>query len=176
MCAGISRSSLSGRLTILRQDCAKYLNGRGVGARYDGTFSGSTRVGSCTGLTGATSTFSAAYKTFLRQMFEAQTITFEKNARGWIYCALRQWRRVCRADVRLQGRGRRRSRTSGATRRASRAGGSRRTPGRDSIPPSAAERTRTCRFLGFLALCISRSWNTTRRRGCYKHRPDTFLT
>jgi glucan 1,3-beta-glucosidase len=25
-------------------DCAKYLNGRGVGSRYDGTYPGSTRV------------------------------------------------------------------------------------------------------------------------------------
>ena len=42
-------------------------------------------MGSCTGLTGATSGFSASYKTFLRQMFEAQTSTFENNGQGWIY-------------------------------------------------------------------------------------------
>lgn len=53
-------------------DCAKYLNGRGVGARYDGSFPGSTRVGSCNGFTGSGSTFSASYKTFLRQFWEAQ--------------------------------------------------------------------------------------------------------
>ncbi|KZW00959.1 exo-beta-1,3-glucanase [Exidia glandulosa HHB12029] len=74
-----------GEWTTAATDCAKYLNGRGTGARYDGTLSGSPRVGSCTGLTGSTSTFSSAYKTFLRQMFEAQTITFERNANGWIY-------------------------------------------------------------------------------------------
>src|SRR6266511_1231697 len=34
-------------------DCAKSLNGRGLGSRYDGTFPGSSRVGSCVGLTGS---------------------------------------------------------------------------------------------------------------------------
>ncbi|KAF8808111.1 glycoside hydrolase family 5 protein [Phlegmacium glaucopus] len=71
-------------------DCAKYLNGRGVGARYDGTYPGSTRVGSCQGLTGQASTFSDDYKTFLRQYWEAQVITYEK-AQGWV-----QW--TWRAD------------------------------------------------------------------------------
>ncbi|KAH7927594.1 glycoside hydrolase family 5 protein [Leucogyrophana mollusca] len=64
-------------------DCATYLNGRGIGARYDGSFSGSTRVGSCTGLTGSASTFSSSYKTFLRQFWEAQVISYEKGD-GWL--------------------------------------------------------------------------------------------
>ncbi|KAI0783083.1 exo-beta-1,3-glucanase [Abortiporus biennis] len=72
-----------GEWTPAATDCAKYLNGRGVGARYDGTFSGSTRVGSCTGLTGSSSSFSSSYKTFLRQYWEAQTITYEKGS-GWV--------------------------------------------------------------------------------------------
>lgn len=53
-------------------DCAESLNGRGVGSRYDGTYPGSTKVGSCTGFTGSASTFSSSYKTFLRQFWEAQ--------------------------------------------------------------------------------------------------------
>ncbi|KZS93506.1 glycoside hydrolase family 5 protein [Sistotremastrum niveocremeum HHB9708] len=65
-------------------DCAKYLNGRGIGARYDGSYSGSPKVGSCTGLTGAASSFSSSYKTFLRQYWEAQVIAFERGAQGWI--------------------------------------------------------------------------------------------
>jgi aryl-phospho-beta-D-glucosidase BglC (GH1 family) len=64
-------------------DCAKYLNGRGVGSRYDGTYAGSTRVGSCSGLTGNAASFSASYKAFLRQTWEAQVITYEKGS-GWI--------------------------------------------------------------------------------------------
>lgn len=76
-----------GEWTPAMTDCAKYLNGRGVGARYDGTRDNAPKVGSCSGLTGKASTFSSSYKTFLRQMWEAQTITFEKG-QGWI-----QW--VC---------------------------------------------------------------------------------
>lgn len=72
-----------GEWTPAMTDCAKYLNGRGAGARYDGSYPGSTRVGSCTGLTGSASTFSASYKTFLRQMWESQVQTFEKG-QGWI--------------------------------------------------------------------------------------------
>jgi aryl-phospho-beta-D-glucosidase BglC (GH1 family) len=72
-----------GEWTPAANDCAKYLNGRGVGSRYDGSYPGSTRVGSCNGLTGRASTFSSSYKTFLRQYWEAQTITYEK-AQGWI--------------------------------------------------------------------------------------------
>lgn len=64
-------------------DCATYLNGRGNGARYDGSFPGSTYVGSCTGLTGSASTFSSSYKTFLRQFWEAQVISYEKS-NGWL--------------------------------------------------------------------------------------------
>ena len=65
-------------------DCAKYLNGRGTGSRYNGTLNdGFKGVGSCTGLTGKASTFSDSYKTFLRQFWEAQAITYGK-AQGWI--------------------------------------------------------------------------------------------
>jgi glucan 1,3-beta-glucosidase len=72
-----------GEWTPATADCAKYLNARGVGSRYEGTYPGSSRVGSCTGLTGSAASFSQSYKTFLRQMWEAQVITYEK-ASGWI--------------------------------------------------------------------------------------------
>ncbi|KIM47526.1 glycoside hydrolase family 5 protein [Hebeloma cylindrosporum] len=72
-----------GEWTPAANDCAKYLNGRGVGSRFEGSFPGSTRVGSCTGLTGKASSFSSSYKTFLRQYWEAQVMTYEK-AQGWI--------------------------------------------------------------------------------------------
>src|SRR5215471_5208517 len=55
-----------GEWSPARTDCAKYLNGRGVGSRYDGTFPGSERLGSCYGITGKVSTFSSSYKKFLR--------------------------------------------------------------------------------------------------------------
>ncbi|KAG6910487.1 hypothetical protein DXG01_009906 [Tephrocybe rancida] len=88
---GSSLSSFSlwvivGEWTPAATDCAKYLNGRGIGSRYDGSFPGSSRVGSCTGLTGKASSFSSAYKTFLRQYWEAQTSTYEQG-QGWIQWA-----------------------------------------------------------------------------------------
>ncbi|KAH7910928.1 glycoside hydrolase family 5 protein [Hygrophoropsis aurantiaca] len=64
-------------------DCAVYLNGRGVGARYDGSYPGSSYIGSCTGQSGSASTFSSSYKTFLRQFWEAQVISYEKGD-GWL--------------------------------------------------------------------------------------------
>ncbi|KAF7972591.1 hypothetical protein HWV62_17392 [Athelia sp. TMB] len=72
-----------GEWTPAATDCAKYLNGRGVGARYDGSYSGSTKVGSCTGLTGNTSGFSSSYKTFLGKYWQAQVEAFEAGS-GWI--------------------------------------------------------------------------------------------
>ncbi|KAF8167368.1 exo-beta-1,3-glucanase [Crassisporium funariophilum] len=66
-------------------DCAKYLNGRHVGSRYDGSYPGTegSPVGSCNGLTGKASGFSESYKTFLGKYWEAQVVTAEK-VQGWI--------------------------------------------------------------------------------------------
>lgn len=65
--------TIVGEWTPAMTDCAKYLNGRGVGARYDGSISqGAQRYGSCEGLTGPGSSFSEDYKNFLRQTWEAQ--------------------------------------------------------------------------------------------------------
>ncbi|KAK1224186.1 hypothetical protein PQX77_012926 [Marasmius sp. AFHP31] len=75
--------TIVGEWTPAANDCARYLNGRGVGIRYEGTYPGSFRVGSCSGLTGRASSFSNDYKTFLRQHWEAQVTTYEK-ADGWI--------------------------------------------------------------------------------------------
>jgi len=76
--------TIVGEWTPAMTDCAKYLNGRGVGARYDGTYGGSSRaVGSCKGKTGSGASFGESYRRFLRQMWEAQVVTFEK-ASGWI--------------------------------------------------------------------------------------------
>ncbi|KAF9262542.1 exo-1,3-beta-glucanase [Marasmius fiardii PR-910] len=72
-----------GEWTPAANDCARYLNGRGIGSRYDGSFPGSTRVGSCSGFTGRASSFSNDYKTFLRQHWEAQVFAAEQGE-GWI--------------------------------------------------------------------------------------------
>lgn len=65
-------------------DCANNLNGRGVGNRYEGTYPGSSRIGSCEGFTGKASSFSNDYKTFLRQYWEAQVMTYERYGEGWL--------------------------------------------------------------------------------------------
>ncbi|EGN93094.1 glycoside hydrolase family 5 protein [Serpula lacrymans var. lacrymans S7.3] len=67
--------TIVGEWTPAATDCATYLNGRGIGARYDGSYPGSTYVGR--------SSFSSTYKTFLRQFWEAQVISYEKGA-GWL--------------------------------------------------------------------------------------------
>jgi glucan 1,3-beta-glucosidase len=59
-------------------DCARNINGRGKGARYDGTLDG-TYVGDCAPFTGSGANFSSDYKAFLRQFWEAQ-VTCELSA------------------------------------------------------------------------------------------------
>ncbi|KAF8335350.1 glycoside hydrolase family 5 protein [Cantharellus anzutake] len=76
--------TIVGEWTTTPYDCAKYVNDRGLGSRYDGTYPGSQIHGVCGPFTGSSSVFSSAYKTFMRQFFEAQTSSFEKAA-GWIY-------------------------------------------------------------------------------------------
>ena len=72
-----------GEWSLAKTDCARYLNGRGVGARYDGSKQGSSSKGSCAGKSGSGAHFTSQYKTFLRKFWEAQTISYEKG-QGWI--------------------------------------------------------------------------------------------
>ncbi|TFK40345.1 glycoside hydrolase family 5 protein [Crucibulum laeve] len=68
-------------------DCAQWLNGRGVGARWDGTwFPGPTSQvhGSCTNFTGSYQGFSGDYKTFLRRYWEVQ-VEIGENIQGWVF-------------------------------------------------------------------------------------------
>lgn len=73
-----------GEWTTAFTDCAKNLNGRDIGSRYDGTYPGSSRVGSCSPFTGSGANFSSDYKAFLRRFWEAQVTSFEAGS-GWIY-------------------------------------------------------------------------------------------
>lgn len=75
-----------GEWTTAPTDCAKYLNGRGVGSRWDGTYYGGSvpAFGSCYGITGSHWTFSDEYKAFMRKYWEAQVSVAEK-ANGWIF-------------------------------------------------------------------------------------------
>ena len=71
----------SGALT----DCAKYLNGKGLGARYDGTYEGSSKIGSCEGkYQGTVAALSAEDKENIRRFIEAQVEVYE-HRNGWLF-------------------------------------------------------------------------------------------
>ncbi|TFK72886.1 glycoside hydrolase family 5 protein [Pluteus cervinus] len=67
-------------------DCTQWLNGRGIGSRWDNSFAPSTGQfhGSCNGWTGDWHTFSDDYKTFLRKYWEVQVFMGE-SIQGWVY-------------------------------------------------------------------------------------------
>lgn len=70
-------------------DCAQWLNGRGVGARYDGTYNyngmTSSYIGSCEGFTnGTVAGLGTAKQQNIRRFIEAQMDTYER-AEGWIW-------------------------------------------------------------------------------------------
>ncbi|EPQ54092.1 glycoside hydrolase [Gloeophyllum trabeum ATCC 11539] len=73
-----------GEWTTAVTDCATWLNGRGVGARWDGSMDVGQTFGSCAGYTGDQGGWSDSYKTFLRRYWEAQVAVAEA-ASGWIY-------------------------------------------------------------------------------------------
>ncbi|KAB5589922.1 Glucan 1,3-beta-glucosidase [Ceratobasidium theobromae] len=77
--------TIVGEWTTSPTDCAKYLNGRDIGARYDGTYPGSTKLGECGPFTGARDHFSPEFKAFMREYYEAQVTAFERNGAGWFY-------------------------------------------------------------------------------------------
>jgi len=72
--------ALGGEWSLATNDCGQYLNGVGLGARYDGSYEGSTRVGSCDPFTDA-SRFSDAYKLQLRQLMRS----YQDGIRNWFF-------------------------------------------------------------------------------------------
>lgn len=87
MASGLSQSNSAiwtfvGEFSPAPTDCAPRLNGQGIGARYDGSFPDSPRIGSCQGKSGSSKSFSGAYKTSLARFFEVQTSVYE-TASGW---------------------------------------------------------------------------------------------
>lgn len=81
--------TIAGEWTGAQTDCAKWLNGRGVGARYDGTYNnngqGSSYIGSCDGkYTGTVAGLGLADHNNIQSFIQAQMTAFEKAA-GWIF-------------------------------------------------------------------------------------------
>ncbi|PBP25867.1 glucan 1,3-beta-glucosidase precursor [Diplocarpon rosae] len=65
-------------------DCAPALNGYGIGARYDGTYSGSTYVGSCADKNNIAN-WNETFKGDMRGYLEAQLSAFERQTQGWVF-------------------------------------------------------------------------------------------
>jgi len=87
--ASNNKWTISGEWSGALTDCAKWLNGRGIGARYDGTYNkggqGSSYIGSCDGkYTGSVEGLSDADRANIKRYIEAQFVAFEK-ADGWIF-------------------------------------------------------------------------------------------
>lgn len=83
--ASTGKPTISGEWTGGITDCAKWLNGKNKGARYDGTLEGSTKIGDCTGKsTGSVAGLSSDDKNNVGRFIEAQLDAFEK-ASGWIF-------------------------------------------------------------------------------------------
>lgn len=80
---GADKWTIIGEWSGAMTDCAKYLNGYRVGARYDGTFKDSTYVGSCNNQDMAS--WSQAMRDDTRGYIEAQLEAFEAQAQGWIF-------------------------------------------------------------------------------------------
>lgn len=82
--AGVNKWTISGEWTGAMTDCAKWLNGRGEGARYDGTYEGSYYIGSCEGkATGTVAGLSEEDKRGIAAFIQAQIVAYEK-ADGWV--------------------------------------------------------------------------------------------
>ncbi|KAG0292662.1 hypothetical protein BGZ98_002504 [Dissophora globulifera] len=78
--------TMVGEFSVAVNDCATYLNGVGVGYRWDGTFPGSVAHSANSTCTheNDVSTYSAQYKQFLTDFFSAQLDAFEQGA-GWFF-------------------------------------------------------------------------------------------
>lgn len=81
---GADKWTFVGEWTGAMTDCAKYLNGFGVGARYDGTYPGTTKVGDCSWQNDV-SKWSQQYKDQTRAYIEAQMTAYEAKTQGWIW-------------------------------------------------------------------------------------------
>lgn len=85
-----NKRTITAEWTGALTDCAKYLNGKGLGARYDGTHGSESsahlaRQGGCAGKsTGSADTLSAEYKNEMRRYIEAQLDAFEMG-HGWVW-------------------------------------------------------------------------------------------
>ncbi|EGV64656.1 glycoside hydrolase [Yamadazyma tenuis ATCC 10573] len=77
-------NSVVGEFSGALTDCTKYLNGVGMGARYDGTIGGTDAVGSCEGHENYELWPQEARENTKRYL-EVQMETYASNSSGWIF-------------------------------------------------------------------------------------------
>lgn len=83
--ASTDKWTVVGEWTGAQTDCAKWLNGLGKGARYDGTLPGSSYVGSCAGkYSGSVAGLSGDDKKNIRSFIEAQLDAYQRRT-GWFF-------------------------------------------------------------------------------------------
>ncbi|KAL2871093.1 glucan 1,3-beta-glucosidase [Aspergillus lucknowensis] len=81
----VDKPIIVGEWTGALTDCAKYLNGKGVGVRYDGTLSSSAPVGACTSKSeGSVASLTPEEISNTRRFIEAQLDAFELRT-GWVF-------------------------------------------------------------------------------------------
>ncbi|MCJ1389049.1 exo-1,3-beta-glucanase [Xylographa bjoerkii] len=73
-----------GEWTAAMTDCAAALNGYLIGARYDGTYPGSSFVGSCATINDIT-TWTETFQNDVRGYIEAQLEVYEQYTKGWVF-------------------------------------------------------------------------------------------
>ncbi|KAF2193746.1 glycoside hydrolase family 5 protein [Zopfia rhizophila CBS 207.26] len=66
-------------------DCAPHLNGFRAGNRYEGTFPGSWRIGSCAGRSEKVSKWSQKMEDDTRKYIKTQLDAYETKTQGWIF-------------------------------------------------------------------------------------------
>jgi glucan 1,3-beta-glucosidase len=81
--------TIAGEFSGALSDCTRWLSGRGVGARYDGTYNyngqSSFYIGSCDGkYSGTVAGLDPTYRNNMAKFIEAQLDGYEKAA-GWIF-------------------------------------------------------------------------------------------
>ncbi|KAJ5021742.1 glycoside hydrolase superfamily [Bipolaris maydis] len=81
---GADKWTFVGEWTSAMTDCARYLNGYGRGARYDGTYLGNPKLGEC-GWRNDLAQWPASYKDDSRRYIEAQIRAFESTTQGWFW-------------------------------------------------------------------------------------------
>jgi glucan 1,3-beta-glucosidase len=83
--ASNNKPTIAGEWTGGITDCAKWLNGKNKGARYDGTLNGASKTGDCAGKsTGSVAGLSNDDRYNIGRFIEAQLDAYEKAA-GWVF-------------------------------------------------------------------------------------------